>query len=149
SLWERIENALQASEYFILLASPEAVKSVWVTREIEYWIANKDISKIIIVLTSGSISWKENDFDGLGTTAINLVLFNKFENEPMYLDLSELRSNNDLSLNNPDFKLNIAKISAEIQHIPLKDIIGKDVEEHRKTIRVRNAAITTIMTFLV
>ena len=35
-LWRSIQNALDASDFFIYLASPAAARSPWVAREIEY-----------------------------------------------------------------------------------------------------------------
>src|SRR5262245_34418986 len=40
-LWSSIVAALEQSEYFILLASPEAAASQWVNREVEYWLTHK------------------------------------------------------------------------------------------------------------
>src|SRR4051794_11377103 len=37
-LWSSIEQALQGSQFFILLASPEAARSPWVAREVAYWL---------------------------------------------------------------------------------------------------------------
>lgn len=37
-LWPTIERALERSRYFILLASPESARSVWVEREVK-WLA--------------------------------------------------------------------------------------------------------------
>src|SRR5882672_6180929 len=38
SLWTSIQAALEQSEFFILLASPEAALSKWVKQEINYWL---------------------------------------------------------------------------------------------------------------
>ena len=35
-LWGAIEQALNSSEYFLLLASPRAAQSAWVQREVEW-----------------------------------------------------------------------------------------------------------------
>src|SRR5262245_35561959 len=39
-LWAKVELALAESEYFLLLASPEAARSAWVAREVDWWLAN-------------------------------------------------------------------------------------------------------------
>jgi len=41
SLWGTIEKALADSEYFLLMASPEAAASPWVQREVDWWLANR------------------------------------------------------------------------------------------------------------
>src|SRR5580692_7800189 len=64
-LWQTIEQALSSSSHFILLASPEAAKSVWVNREVEWWRTNRPASDVYIVLTSGELCWdiERNDWD--------------------------------------------------------------------------------------
>src|ERR1700686_3822680 len=49
-LWESIQEALDESEYFVLLASPDAAASRWVNREIEHWTANKPADRLLPVL---------------------------------------------------------------------------------------------------
>lgn len=37
-LWKNIVRALDQSEYFILLASPEAARSKWIAQEVAHWL---------------------------------------------------------------------------------------------------------------
>ncbi len=53
-LWSSIEQALGNSQFFILLASPEAARSPWVGREIAYWVHHKSPATFLIVLTDAS-----------------------------------------------------------------------------------------------
>lgn len=149
-LWAKIEEGLKSSRYLILLASPAAANSEWVLKEIEFWVKNKGLSNIIIVLTSGLISWSktQNDFNWDLTDLLPLLLSSKFKMEPLFIDFSTIRSDTDLSIGNPQFKINIAKISATIQNITVKELIDQDVQEHRKTIRIRNVVISIILVFL-
>ena len=39
--WGSIEAALKGSRFFILLASPESARSVWVQREVAFWRAHR------------------------------------------------------------------------------------------------------------
>ncbi len=55
SLWETIQKALADSEYFLLMASPEAATSPWVQKEVDWWLANRSASNILILLTDGEI----------------------------------------------------------------------------------------------
>src|SRR3954468_24345168 len=56
-LWSSIEQALQRSEFFILLASPQAADSPWVEREAAYWLQHKSPATFLIVLTDGTLAW--------------------------------------------------------------------------------------------
>src|SRR6201999_4413249 len=58
-LWPSIEQALGASRYLILLASPEAARSHWVGKEIAYWLEHKSADTLLIALTDGSLAWDD------------------------------------------------------------------------------------------
>ena len=49
TLWSTIQKALDSSDHFVLLASPEAARSRWVGREIEHWIGVKSADRILPV----------------------------------------------------------------------------------------------------
>jgi len=53
-LWPTIQSALDASEYFILLASVDSSQSQWVEREVEYWLKQRALDKLLIVVTGSS-----------------------------------------------------------------------------------------------
>jgi hypothetical protein len=42
-LWPSIEQALDSSRYFLLLASPEAASSKWVGKEVAHWLDRNSI----------------------------------------------------------------------------------------------------------
>src|SRR4051794_8438758 len=88
-LWSSIEQALKDSEFFILLASPEAARSRWVRREVTYWVEHKSPATLIIVLTDGELAWNEDvgDFDWIRTTALPSSLLAVFNEEPRHIDL--------------------------------------------------------------
>ena len=56
-LWDSIEQALSESQYFLLFASPASAKSRWVQQEIEWWLQNRSVEKLLIILTDGAILW--------------------------------------------------------------------------------------------
>jgi hypothetical protein len=84
SLWETIQTALADSEYFLLMASPEAAESPWVRKEVEWWITNRSASNLLILLTDGEIRWDSDtsDFDWSHTTALP-NLGGRFSGEPL------------------------------------------------------------------
>jgi hypothetical protein len=59
ALWPKIEAALLASEYFLLLASPDAAVSEWVQRELNCWIESRSSDHLLIALTRGDIHWDD------------------------------------------------------------------------------------------
>ena len=54
NLSENIQNALNRSEYLIVICSPETVKSAWVRREISFFLEKHDRNHILTVLADGS-----------------------------------------------------------------------------------------------
>ena len=50
-LWSTLTGMLTNTEYFILLASPEAAASPWVQKEVGWWCANKPPARLLIGLT--------------------------------------------------------------------------------------------------
>jgi hypothetical protein len=81
ALWPSIEAALLDSEYFLLLASPEAAASEWVQREVACWLDRRPADHLLIALTGGKIRWNDaaHDFDWNGTDALPRRLSKAFD----------------------------------------------------------------------
>src|SRR3712207_1362637 len=150
-LWSSIEQALQSSEFFILLASPEAAHSPWVEREVAYWLEHRSIATFLIVLTDGELVWDNEvrDFDWSRTTALPPSLRGAFSEDPRYVDLRWARDEKDVSLQNPHFRDAIADVAAPLHHRSKDELIGEDVRQHRRTIRWVRSAITTLTVLLI
>ena len=56
-LWASIVDAIDESDWLVLLLSPGAAQSEWVDREVEYWLEHKDPNRIIPVVTDGDFAW--------------------------------------------------------------------------------------------
>jgi hypothetical protein len=101
-----INFALKEAEFLIFLASPASANSKWVQKEIEYWVENKSIDKLIIVLTDGEIIWVDESKTFRDSTLNSLpgILQKNFLGEPFYVDLRQIKTTKDTSLHNPIFK---------------------------------------------
>jgi hypothetical protein len=53
-LWSSIALALDDSEWFVLLASPDAAGSEWVGKELEHWLATKSVDRVLPAVTGGT-----------------------------------------------------------------------------------------------
>jgi len=146
-LWSSIRQGLEASEYFILLASPQAAGSEWVGKEVRYWAEERIVDKLLIVLTEGEIVWdaRGGDFDWDQTSALPKDFRAIFTEEPNYLDLRWARSSESLSLRHPQFKEAMAELAARIQCKDKAEIIGEDVRQYRRAIRLAWAAVVTLV----
>ena len=143
-LWPTIQEALNNSEYFVLLASVQAASSKWVIEEIKHWCANKDPNKILIVLISGHISWGHDDFDWDKTTALPKALSGKFTHEPLWINLSWVESDEQMSLRNLQFRDQVATLAAVLHGRTKEELDSEDVRENRKAKRLAKGAIVAL-----
>jgi len=146
-----INFALKEAEFLIFLASPASANSKWVQKEIEYWVENKSIDKLIIVLTDGEITWVDESKTFRDSTLNSLpgILQKNFLGEPFYVDLRQIKTTKDTSLHNPIFKKEVLKLAAPLHNKQPKDLAGEEVIAHRKMMRVRNGAIGALALLLI
>jgi WD40 repeat protein len=150
-LWSSIQAALDDSRWFILLASPNAVASPWVDRELEHWLATESVDRLLCVVTDGEWVWDgaHQDFDTDHASAVPAALRGALRDEPRHLDLRWARGDANLELRNPRFRDAIADLAAPIHGIAKDDLEGEDVRQHHRTRRVAGAAITGLAVLLV
>ncbi|MEV6636011.1 TIR domain-containing protein [Actinoplanes sp. NPDC051470] len=146
ALWTSIQTALDKSEYFVLMASPEAAQSPWVNREIEHWVANKPLDHILPVVTDGDWRWDPaaKDFDA-DSTSVPPALRGVFAEEPLYLDLRWARDDQHLSLRHSRFRDAIAQLAAPMHGVSKDDLEGEDVRQHRRAGRLRLSAVAMLL----
>lgn len=151
SLPETLTKALDASAFFILMASPAAARSKWVADECEYFAKHRDAKRMLIVLSEGEIAWDSaaGDFDWARTDALPERLKGVFQAEPLYVDLRWARpllDRSDASFNerDPRFLAAVARLSAALRGVSLEAIAGEELRQHRKTRRVVYASVSAI-----
>lgn len=137
ALWPSIESALSESEYFLLLASPQAAQSPWVEREIKWWLQNRSIERMLILLTDGELVWNRtaNDYDWDRTTALPDNLRGQFEDEPLHVDLRWAKTEEKLSLRHSKFRSAVLDIAAPLKGKAKDELDGEDVRQHKKNKR--------------
>jgi WD40 repeat protein len=147
-LWSAIEEALSQARFFILLASPEAAASHWVDQEVRWWRENRGHETVLIVLTEGELGWDEarGDFDE--TSAIPPGLRGWFPREPLWVDLRWARDERDVSMRNPRFRDSIGELAAPIHGVPKDELIGEDISQHRRTMRLARGAVALLAVLL-
>jgi hypothetical protein len=146
ALWSSIQKALDASDWFVLLASPEAADSVWVNREVEHWVASKSPDRILPVVTDGHWHWdpERGEFTP-DSTAVPPALRGVFVEEPFFLDLRWARDDGHLTLRHSRFRDAIAQLAAPMHGISKDDLEGEDVQLHRRALRWRWAVATLMV----
>jgi len=143
SLWGTIEKALAVSEYFLLMASPEAAASPWVQKEVDWWLANRSASNILILLTEGEIGWNSSasDFDWTRSSALPPSLRRRMAQEPLWVDLRWVRTQEKLSLRNDDFRRAILDIAATLLNQPKESLDSEDVRIYKRNRWAAYAAV--------
>jgi WD40 repeat protein len=144
-LWSSIQTALDGSDYFVLLASPEAARSQWVNREIEHWISTKPVDKILPVVTDGEWEWDPQAHDFTEeSTAVPAALRGAFSEEPLFLDLRWARGSEHLSLQHSRFRDAIAQLAAPMHGVSKDELEGEDVRQHRRARRMWSGVAATL-----
>jgi WD40 repeat protein len=137
ALWHSIELALGQSEFFLLLASPASSKSQWVHEEVQWWLQNRSIEKLIICLTDGEILWdnQAGDFDWEKTTAIPSSLKGVFPAEPLYADFRAAKANGNLADSDPVYRSALLDVASPLMGRSKDDVDGEDIRLHRRAQR--------------
>jgi WD40 repeat protein len=150
-LWPVIERALEASDWFVLMASPDSAQSVWVQREIEWWLAHRAPDRMLLALTGGEISWEGEDFDWTRTTAIPRSLSGKFADSPLWIDLHKLlpaTSDSPGAIWTPHLGDIVAEFAAPIHGKDKDTLVGEHVNYRRRTRRLVRAVIASLSALL-
>ena len=152
SLWSSIEQALNESEYFIYLASPLASKSPWVQKEIQWWLDNRSIEKMLIVLTDGVIEWdsKDQKFNTKSSTAIPRILVSTFTDEPLHVDVTWSKQGQViLPSDDPRLHDSVATIASVLINRDKDELISYNLKEANKRKRAIQTVISSLSALLV
>ena len=82
------------AQFFVLLASPQAAASRWVSVEVNAFLREHSTEHLRIMLTSGDIAWDRasNDFAWDRTTALPRCLKGKYNTRPNYDDFVQIKT---------------------------------------------------------
>ncbi|MEU5762097.1 TIR domain-containing protein [Nocardia sp. NPDC047648] len=148
-LEDKIVAGLSRSQWLVVVASPEAAASVWVDREIEWWLANRSPETILLVLSAGTLAWDEvaGDWDRVRSTALPPRLFGVFASEPVYKTI-KWREGAD-GAPRPDIDAIAVGIAAVIRGISEADLKSEGYQQTKRNLRVANIAIGALAMLLV
>jgi len=143
-LFHELKETIDRSRFFILLLSPESVKSPWVDREVAYWLSKNSVQSIVLVVTH----WI--DGESLGTYpwrsgGVPPSLAGAFEAEPKPVDMRSWAGRTAPDPNSSEFRRAIAEIAAPILGRRKDDIVGEDLVQHRRTRSIAAAAIVALI----
>ena len=148
-LWDRVVSAMDSSRYLILVASPAAASSVWVTREVAHWLETRGSERVLLVLADGSLEWEDSrhafDPERSSAAPAPFTSIDGLEVEPLYVDVS-----GDLSFELSDgaFREHIVELAAPIHGKSKEELFSDDRRELRRYRRWRAGAIVAVVTLM-
>jgi len=119
------------------MASPESADSNYCNKETLWWLENRSVDRMLILLTDGEIVWdhETQGVDRVRTNALSRTVIEKLKEEPLYADFRSFRDLDHLSLKNVQFRDTILDIAAPIHNIPKNQLDGEDVRQFKRNKR--------------
>ncbi|MET8765751.1 TIR domain-containing protein [Streptomyces sp. NPDC004658] len=148
-LWGKIEAGLSRSDWLVVLASPEARASVWVDREIEWWLEHRSVDTILLVVTAGQLVWDERrgDWDPGLSTALPARLAGRFEQQPVWKSVGRRQLGNDAG-SLPDIDgvaFGIASVVRGLSEDELRSEGLRDTRRNLRTARIVAAVLGLLL----
>lgn len=147
ALWPSIERALSASRCFIYLASPRAAASIWVQREVDWWLTHRGASNMLVVLTDGTLRWDEGagDFDWSATNVLPPALKGRFRAEPLWVDLTWATRAEVRTLRHAAFRAAVLRLAAAIHGRDPEELDGEDLRVYRRNRLTARAGVAALI----
>jgi WD40 repeat protein len=144
-LWGSIETALARTRFLVLLASPEAAASPWVRRELEWWLQHRGPHTLFFAVTAGRVPWSEaNRVDWPIPSCIPEYVLSYYATAPRWVDLRALRSDQQISRQNPALLDAIADIGAAVRGVDKDQLVGEHIRQHRRVVRTASVAVALL-----
>ena len=149
-LWLTIEAALGESRYLLLMASPSAASSHWVSREIAWWFQHRSPDTLLILVTDGELAWGQagSDFDWERTSCLpHEAMRGRFAAEPLWVDLRWAKSGEVLTLRHTRFRQAVLDIAAPLHGRDKDELDGEDVRKFASAQR-RSRVVRAVLSVL-
>lgn len=151
-LSESISKAIQNSKYLLLLASPAAAQSKWVSKEVTLWLeSGKPAAHILIIVLDGTIGWDkdQDDFDWAITDCIPRVLSKKYDGEPCWGNLSGISPKALTRVDKERLKGDVASVAARIMEIPKEKILKGEKKHWHHLLELSGSVVAALIVSLV
>ncbi|WP_329567178.1 TIR domain-containing protein [Streptomyces sp. NBC_01361] len=147
-LWDKIEAGLARSEWLVVLASPEAKASVWVDREIEWWLEHKSVDNILLVVTAGQLVWDEQrgNWNPELSTALPARLSGRFEQQPVWKSVDFRRLDRGAGFL-PDADGVAFGIASVVRGLPEDELRSEGLRDTRRNLRTARI-VAAVLGFL-
>lgn len=134
-LWGAVQEALDKSEFLILLASPESAGSEWVEREVLRFVSHRP-RRWAVVLTAGTLPWIDELGEAVLDTeacAISRTVYQALSatGEPLVVDI---RAQRDTGRRSRPYVSSVASLAAFILGRDKDAVYGEHLDRQRQFI---------------
>jgi len=151
NLWASIQAALETSEWFILLASPQAGCSPWIERELQWWLTNRTdaIDHLMVAVTDGTPPWGTASQPTASPSPVIVPpALSQIVDEPRWVDLRDVRIYDKSRAYQARMQDKIADLAAPLRNQTKDALYGEAIRQHRITMRWVYSAIATLTALL-
>ena len=143
--WPVLQKAMDGSRFLVLLLSPAAVRSEWVSREVGAWLESGKADNLRLVLVDGDLVWDDaaGGFDASRSTAVPAPLTVAREpgrHPPKFVDLRGVELDH-MHLKDATFRAAILDLAADLHGSTQPELDSDDLREQRKLRRFRRASV--------
>jgi len=144
-LWQKIESGLAKSKWLVVIASPDAAASIWVDREIEWWVANKTADSLLLVVSDGTLEWDEtiNDWHPERSTALPPRLRGVFTDQPVWKAITWREIPGGAG---PDVESAAVSIASVVRGVAEDDLRSEGLRETKRNLRWAQVAVAVLTT---
>lgn len=145
-LWSGIVAHLEAAEWLLFFASPQSAASPWCGEEVAWWLTNRSVDRLLIVLTAGEIVWDKQagDFDWTRSTALPRCLAGRLTEEPLHVDLRWAADAESLTLDNTRFHEAVTSVAAPLRGMRRDELDNANVRQLRRNRLFVQSGVTAI-----
>lgn len=150
-LWREIEEGLARSRWLVVMASPQAAASPWVSQEIRWWLTHRSAETLLIGWTDGALVWDPAlaGFDWSLTDSLpQAEMAQAFGSEPRWVDLRWLRDPVQAGSADPRLIECVAEFVAPLTGRSKDELIGDHVRRRRQTRRLVRATVSVLTVLL-
>ncbi len=145
SLSAGLRERIEASRYFVLLASPASAQSTYVGLEVSHWLALHGTERLLLVLTEGELDWRDGAFTA--SSVVPPVLREAFREAPLHLDLRAFHTEQGRARAAQQYREELAGLAARIAGRTKEWVIGEE-RRRKRTVATLGAAVFALLSTL-
>lgn len=145
SLPAGLRERIEASRYFVLLASPASAQSPYVGLEVRHWLELHGTERLLLVLTEGELDWRDGAFTPASVAPEPLR--NAFREAPLHLDLRQFHTQQGRQSAAQDYREALAGLAARISGRTKEWVLGEE-RRRKRTVGTLGVSVFALLATL-